>query len=260
MTKEAGEMALFDDQKTLADALASFGLSKTGIAAAIGNGSQENKCQPVTTGALDHGSDGVFQWRLDRLTGPNGLQGWAQANGLDWKTIDTQARFFAWECQNYYPVLWRELQSGIKPLATLVLNFCDDYEKPSWEGRVPDTRIKYAQDFYNAAFGKPAPAPAPTPPTPAPILPACQKPAPAPAPASTGTTQMEALILQFLPIVVEAILKGVLAAHGVTPAASSGVSPAPAPAPAASNSPAFDVAALAQEIVSALANANAPKA
>ena len=71
---------------------------------------------------------------------------------------------------------------------------------------------------------------------------------------------MEALILQFLPIVVEAILKGVLAAHGVTPASGTGVSPAPALAPAASNSPALDVAALAQEIVAALASANASKA
>jgi hypothetical protein len=61
-------------------------------AAAIGgNATQENLCQPVTLGAKDHGSDGVLQWRAERLDGLDGLKAWCGAQGLAWDTLRAQA-------------------------------------------------------------------------------------------------------------------------------------------------------------------------
>lgn len=43
-------------------------LPKISAAAVCGNGGVENRMKPVTLGQKDHGSDGLLQWRLSRLT------------------------------------------------------------------------------------------------------------------------------------------------------------------------------------------------
>jgi hypothetical protein len=117
-------------------------------AAAIGgNATQENLCQPVTAGAKDHGSDGVLQWRLDRLTGRDGLQPWCAAQGIPWDTLKSQALFTMHELdQPQHAVLKADLKAGAKSLETLTINFCDAFERPSAAGREPDKRIGYAHD------------------------------------------------------------------------------------------------------------------
>jgi hypothetical protein len=117
-------------------------------AAAIGgNATQENLCQPVTTGAKDHGSDGVLQWRLDRLAGRDGLQPWCAAQGIPWDTLKSQALFTMHELdQPQHAVLKADLKAGAKSLETLTINFCDAFERPSAAGREPDKRIGYARD------------------------------------------------------------------------------------------------------------------
>lgn len=113
-------------------------------AAAVGNGTQENLCKPVTTGAKDHGSDGIFQWRLERLTN---MQTFGTKNFGAWDTIEAQAAFFSYECKGWYKPLWNDLVDGTKSLATLTANICDQYEKPAAASAALDARIKYASDF-----------------------------------------------------------------------------------------------------------------
>src|SRR5271166_1427496 len=92
------------------------GLPRVSVAAIVGNASQENQCRSVTEGAKDHGSDGLFQWRLDRLTA---MQAWCGAHfKAGWEAIEPQAAFFAYECKRDYPGLgptWSPEPSQSKP-------------------------------------------------------------------------------------------------------------------------------------------------
>ncbi|MGH6839469.1 MAG: phage tail tip lysozyme [Methylocella sp.] len=130
-----------------------MGLPLASACAAAGNASEENNCLAVTTGEKDHGSDGLFQWRLGRLTH---LKTWAAANELPWDTIKTQAWFFLYELQADYPALHAGLIAGAKPLKTLTANICDFYERPAPAHAHLDQRIKYAQDTL-ALMKRPAP-------------------------------------------------------------------------------------------------------
>jgi Phage tail lysozyme len=106
-------------------------------AAAIGgNATRENLCLPTTAGAKDHGSDGSLQWRKERLTELQAM--------TDWQSLKTQAAFTILELQRDYKALEYDLRNGTKSLATLTMDFCDVFERPSVDGRVPDYRIKYA--------------------------------------------------------------------------------------------------------------------
>lgn len=132
------------------DELGLKGLPLVSACAVTGNASQENLVRPVTTGPKDHGSDGVLQWRLDRLDGPRGLKGWAQVIEWDWATLRTQAAFTLWELENdaRYASLLRDLRAGTKRIETLVANFCWIYERPSVEAAALDTRISHAKSVY----------------------------------------------------------------------------------------------------------------
>jgi Phage tail lysozyme len=111
-------------------------------AAAIGgNATRENLCLPTTIGAKDHGSDGVLQWRKERLIELQAM--------TDWQTLKTQAAFTILELQRDYKVLESDLRAGVKTLATLTLDFCDVFERPSADGRVADRRIGAASDCMN---------------------------------------------------------------------------------------------------------------
>ena len=73
----------------------------------------------MTPGAKDHGSDGIFQWRLDRLTN---MQAFGVKNFGAWESIEAQAAFFSYECKGWYKPLWVDLAAGTKSLATLTAN------------------------------------------------------------------------------------------------------------------------------------------
>jgi len=127
------------------------GLPRASVAAIVGNATQENQCRSTTEGAKDHGSDGLFQWRLDRLTI---MQAWCNANfKAGWQAIEPQAAFFCFECKRDCLGLWDDLVAGVKTLDTLTANICDEYERPSVAGRVLDTRIGYAAAFMKAWTG-----------------------------------------------------------------------------------------------------------
>jgi len=96
--------------------------------AVAGNGWQENSMQPLTLGAKDHGSDGLMQWRLGRLTELQRIPGW--------QTLQVQCRFFKMECKRDFPSLWAQLVNpGKRTIENLTANICDMYERPSAAGR-----------------------------------------------------------------------------------------------------------------------------
>jgi Phage tail lysozyme len=235
------------------------GLPMRSAAAIGGNGTQENLCQPVTLGAKDHGSDGVLQWRLDRLDGPDGLHAWCAANGLPWDTLACQALFTLHELtQPQYAVLAADLRAGAKSLETLTLNFCDAYERPSAEGRVPDLRIKYAHDCLTILMRDAAPGPFPVP------LPS--PPPPQAAPIGACTMPIE-LILQLVAPLAESLVTGLLKG-ALTHAQQTGTLPIPAshptlpiphaPAPAPSGLTQADFAVIAQMIEAEFAKLSKP--
>lgn len=129
------------------------GVAKLGIpalpmasaCAVVGNATQENLCLPVTPGVKDHGSDGVFQWRLERLTE---MQSWCLKNFGDWRTLEAQAAFMMFECKRDYGGLYKDLVDGQKKIATLTANFCDIYERPAQASAMLDKRIQYADDAH----------------------------------------------------------------------------------------------------------------
>lgn len=283
--------ALIDRQKLLANSLSVGwpdlnipGLPWISCAAAVGNATQENDCKSVTTGALDHGSNGLFQWR-DSGTGSaarlSNMETWCTTNFGTWQAIEPQAAFMSYECMTEYKTLWADLMGGKQSLATLTLNFCDQYEKPSAAGRVPDTRIGYANTFIAAAPAPtvmPAPVPAPTPtPTPIPMPMPVPTPAPAPAqPAPGGVSAMNpatlAALLQLLqqlaanPVILNLIvqLMGPLVQSLVTALATQAASvvanatptapaaSAPSATPASTSAPVIDPVALAESLAQTL--------
>ena len=138
-------MSLSDRQKELAGYLVAGGWPLVSACASVGNATQENLCNPLTKGAKDHGSDGLYQWRLGRL---DDLMNWSREKGLDWQTMKTQAAYHQYEMARDYKALNAELIAGAKPIETLTANICNAYERPSPIYANLDGRIKYAKDTY----------------------------------------------------------------------------------------------------------------
>jgi hypothetical protein len=219
------------------------GLPIISAAALVGNVTWENHAEPVTVGKKDHGSDGGFQWRLDRLDGPNGLKAWCKANDYAWNTIKGQAAFFCVECQRWpYSVLWSDLIRGTKKLETLVANVMEIYERPDPAVAHLDDRIIAAQTFLKRWSPGPSIGEIIT----APVQPS--------APIVIGDFQMNPALIQTLISVgvplLETIIKAVLSAHGIAPTTPQAPQPihvtaAPAQAP-------IDIDALVQKLVAGL--------
>lgn len=137
------------------------GLPVRSASALGGNATRENECRAVTTGKLDHNSQGVMQWRLERLTD---MQSWCVTHFKRWDTLEAQAAFCLYELKRDYPALDRQLHAGALPLETLTANFCDVFERPNkaldalgfvpGKGKGQVGRINYAYDIQ-AMMGAP---------------------------------------------------------------------------------------------------------
>ncbi len=138
-------MSLADRQKELAGYLVAGGWPLVSACASVGNATQENLCNPLTKGAKDHGSDGLYQWRLGRL---DDLMSWSREHNLDWQQMKTQAAYHQYEMARDYKALNAELLAGAKPIETLTANICNAYERPAIAYANIDGRIKYAKDTY----------------------------------------------------------------------------------------------------------------
>lgn len=130
-------------------------------AAFVGNGSQEVGPNLPTAfrgppANLDHGSQGLMQWRLDRLTAyeafvrtkqphATGTTLWAWYGRLDY-----QVEFTALECRTKYPALQTKLMTGGN-VATLTADICWTYERPAQASANLANRVKQAQGVFAAS-------------------------------------------------------------------------------------------------------------
>jgi len=134
-------------QQELMKLLVSKGLHVWGAAAVVGNCSQEvginlpSKFTLVT----DHGSQGIAQWRLVRLTA---LEQFADDKKLIVTDLATQGLFLLDELAKDYPALDLMMRvPGTRSLANLTANFMVVFERPSYDPAINklDFRIAQAQ-------------------------------------------------------------------------------------------------------------------
>ena len=150
------------------------------------------------------GSDGLWQWRdaadISRLTA---LKNFAAHHGQDWRDMPVQCAFALYECANNFPGLWA-LRNTNRSVATLTMDFCDQFERPAAEGRVPDLRIKYAEAVYNALANEIPSVPVASPEVPA-------SPVAASVPAQKEPLTMPAILLSDILPILAPVLGKVLA-------------------------------------------------
>jgi hypothetical protein len=224
--------------------LAIPGIPAVSAAAAVGNASQENNAKSVTTGALDHGSNGLFQWR-DSGSGSAARLSNMEAFGNKWfgtwQSIEAQAAFFSYECKGWFKSLWADLVAGTKSLDTLTANIMVEYEAPAAAYAMLDKRLGYAESFMKAwkptsvpttAIG-PSLAPVVPVPTPQPTI--SQPPVIPPAPLGVTFTMDPALIAALAPIVeslAAGLFRALITQLSATTSGATPVATAPAAAPA----------------------------
>jgi hypothetical protein len=223
------------------------GIPAISCAAVVGNATQENNCKSVTAGALDHGSNGLMQWRLTRLTA---MEAFAVKNFGSWEFIEPQAAFFLQECKTGYPATWAALAAGTKSLATLTADICDFYEIPAAASANLDGRIAYATTFMAAWKPSTPSAPVLTPvptsvPTPAPVI----------VPAPIGATPLNPFILALFDAFANSLVKAVLAQTGISLPVTATVVTSPA---AVAVAPTIDPAAIVEALLPALLGSSLP--
>jgi hypothetical protein len=185
----------------------------------VGNGCQESGPGLDSTferAHADHGSGGFLEWR-DSQGAPRKtrLATFADAHQVDRNDLGIQVDYAIWELGKYFPDLDAQLRNpGVRTIANLTANFCDEYENPAPATAGMNNRIAHAEAAYatwKAHQQAPGPRPAPTPPAPehpapAPV-PGPPMPAPAPPPISASDAGMEAAILDNIGAMVDALLK-----------------------------------------------------
>ena len=115
-----------------------------GSAAIVGNLSQEsgnNLDATVHRRVADHGSGGIAEWRLDRLTR---LEKFAEDNRLNVADLTTQLFYLIWELENLYPALNASLKAGGRSVANLTANFMQVFERPAAQYANLHNRVKQA--------------------------------------------------------------------------------------------------------------------
>jgi Phage tail lysozyme len=122
------------------------GYTKEGAAALVGNASQESTrdLHSAFTRRTDHGSEGIFQWRLERLAR---LIEFARERKLDAQLLETQCAFAAHELALSYPFVDHELRTG-HDVADLTAKVCWKYECPNRAEANLENRIHQAQRVF----------------------------------------------------------------------------------------------------------------
>ena len=107
------------------------GWCDNGVCGVIGNDVGESGAKLDSTVHrvhADHGSGGIAEWRLDRLTN---LIAFANQRGVDPNTLAVQAAFQIHEIKTGYPQLDAMLRDPNESVATLVSEVCWKYERPN---------------------------------------------------------------------------------------------------------------------------------
>lgn len=130
-------------QQTAFNFFVSKGYLPSGAAAIVGNLSQEsgNNLDSKFRLQTDHGSQGIAQWRLDRLTR---LEKFAVDSQMDVTDLTTQMFYLIDELSKIYPALNSMLKAGGRSVANLTANFMAVFERPSAQFAGLDNRIKQA--------------------------------------------------------------------------------------------------------------------
>lgn len=137
-------------QQTAFNFFLAKGYVREGAAAIVGNLSQESGVNLTSAYTLktDHGSQGVAQWRLDRLTN---LEKFAEANHMNVVDLTTQMLFIIDELTKIYPALNAQLRSGGRSVANLTANFMQIFERPSAQYADLPNRIEQAKRVIASA-------------------------------------------------------------------------------------------------------------
>ena len=141
--------------QAIADIAAAWGWSKNAICALCGNSRIESYVNPnmwQNQYAHPENGYGLFQW-----TPATKLISWAQGNGQDYTTGETQMARLKYEIENgiqYYPTssypeTFREFSVSTKSVAYLTRAFVTNYERPANISESIDRRIAFAELCYN---------------------------------------------------------------------------------------------------------------
>lgn len=116
------------------------GFPPEAAAAWVGNAVAESGPELPTafrTAGLDHGSQGLLQWRLDRLLAYEsfvqqrvGFSASAPGADVYYGRMDYQVEFAAQECRDQYPELYATLMAG-GDVDALTAAICWQYERPA---------------------------------------------------------------------------------------------------------------------------------
>jgi hypothetical protein len=127
------------------------GFARSGASALVGNFAVESGANLATAyraaGHLDHGSQGLAQWRLGRLTSMQNfiLSRHSDAGPTTWfGNMGEQVAFVIHELETDYPALNAKLRKGGDP-AALAADVCWQYERPNKALSHIADRVAYAK-------------------------------------------------------------------------------------------------------------------
>lgn len=194
--------------------------------------------QPTETpGILNPvGAYGIASWNGPRQSA---LSSFADRKLLHVERLETQLHFVVTECANWYPDVFKAINSKTLTYNEIIPVFVAEYENPkNHEAEIAGSKAFAAQLYDSVPDAVPPPPPIPTAP---------------PQPIGEITVPPEiifAIVTYGVPI-VEAIFRALLATHGVTP-------PAPGSPPGFNPgvNPGVDIAKLAEEVVNAIKKQN----
>lgn len=159
--KHKGTSLSAKDRQYVWDFLISqLGLTEPQAAAVMGNMMQESGLSCDVVNGI--GATGICQWLGNRLYGGNGYVGlipFAEANGLDYKSVEAQMKYLQWELthnkyeRDRFDAFVRSVptdQNDIdKTIAQCTVGFRVGYERCGEHEAKDDKRISYAKAMYN---------------------------------------------------------------------------------------------------------------
>jgi Phage tail lysozyme len=133
-------------QQTAFQLFRAGGYADNGAATIVGGDSQESGVNLVSGNqtTTDHGSQGIAQWRLERLTA---LEDFCAANHLSSGALASQVSFQIYELGKDYPLLDKRLRAGTETIDVLADALCFQYERPNRAAANLPNRIKQAKSI-----------------------------------------------------------------------------------------------------------------
>lgn len=138
------------------------GWTNNSICGMLGNMQGESGIIADLNEAGGGGGYGLVQW-----TPKSNLTTWANKNGLDYRTVDTQCKRLQWELENgqqfystsAYPMNFKKFTQSTESPTYLAKVFINNYERPANPNQ--PKRGVWAENWYSVLVGGPTP-PSPT--------------------------------------------------------------------------------------------------